>query len=251
MWERIENLIIFHPVRGLQVDPSLEGLDYEEISVETADGVRLHGWFLPAAGSPTILYLHGNAGNITDRLSKAACLVSEGYPVLLMDYRGYGLSEGHPTEEGVYRDALAMYAHLVEERGLPENEIAVWGMSLGGTVAVDLASRVPVGRLIVESTFTSATDLARVTLPWWPSRLIRARLDSVSKVPSLRLPKLFIHGERDEIVPFDHGRRLFEQAAEPKRFLALPRAGHNDTWLAGGAAYLETIAAFLRADGPD
>jgi fermentation-respiration switch protein FrsA (DUF1100 family) len=251
MWDRIENQLIFMPTGELWTDPAAQGLAWEEVRLRTDDDVGLYGWFLPAEGGPTVLYLHGNAGNIADRLSKLACVVEQGFPVLLVDYRGYGRSEGRPSEGGVYRDALAMYRYLTEQRGLSPDRIAVWGMSLGGAVAVEVASRVPVGRLIVESSFTSARDMAPLVLPFWPRRLVVAEFDSEAKIAKLRMPKLFLHGDADTVVPWEQGRRLYEAAAEPKTFVNLPGADHNDALLPGNAEYLQAVVSFLRGEPVD
>ena len=241
----VENLFLFHPARKLASDPSVLGLDYEDVLIDSSDGVQLHGWYLPAAGSPTILYLHGNGGNIADRIDKAACLVHQGYPVLMVDYRGYGGSSGSPSEEGVYRDAVAMYQWLRREHGLEPGEIVVWGMSLGGAVAVELASRVEVGALIAESTFTDTREVASIVYPWLPRLFLRQRFDSRSKVGRLTIPKLFIHGGQDEVVPLAMGQSLYEAAAPPKSFYLVPGAKHANAYAVGGMDYLDRIAKFL------
>ena len=246
----LENRFIFFPQRELEADPSVVGLAYEDVRVETADGLELHGWFLPASGSPTILFLHGNGGNISHRLPVARCLVDEGFPVLLMDYRGYGLSQGKPSEHGLYLDAQAMYRHLIEARGLEPASVVAWGKSLGGAVAIDLATRERLGGLVLESTFLNAPAMARLIVPWWPVRLLKTRFASDEKLAGLELPKLIIHGDRDEVIPFAQGRALYERAAEPKSFLAVPGGDHNDLPLLSHSEVLARVEDFLRRSIP-
>ena len=167
MWDRLVDRMVFHPTRGVDLRPEQVGLVGEEVFLETQDGVRIHGFWLPAEGATrALLFLHGNAGNASHRLPNAAELVALGTSVLLLDYRGYGLSEGTPSEAGTYLDAQAGLAHLVTERGFAENRIFVFGRSLGGAVAVDLVQDRDLAGLILESTFTSLPDMARSLLPF-------------------------------------------------------------------------------------
>ena len=245
VWSRFVDRMVFQPTPGVDLRPEEIGLDAEELFLETEDGVRIHAYWLPEPGARrALLLLHGNAGNASHRLPIAALLRELGVHVLLIDYRGYGLSEGRPSEAGVYADARAGLAHLRGARGLPEERVVVFGTSLGGAVAVDLARGRPLAGLILESTFSAARDVGRVH--FGPlAALAGRRFDSLSKIGELRCPVLFLHGDRDEIVPQALGRRLFDAAPEPKRFETLPGAGHNDTVEVGGRRYLERIAAFL------
>jgi uncharacterized protein len=170
-----------------------------------------------------------------------------GVSVQLFDYRGYGRSEGQPDEAGTYRDARAVYRHLVETRGVGPAALVVFGESLGAAVATQLALERPAAALILESPFTSIPDMARAAYPFLPpvGGLIRTRYDTVAKIPRLTLPLLVLHGDRDTIVPFAQGRRVFEAAGGPKRFHAIAGAGHNDTYLVGGEPYWRTLAEFL------
>ncbi|MDX1649885.1 MAG: alpha/beta hydrolase, partial [Myxococcota bacterium] len=204
-------------------------------------------WYLPAMARPTglaLLFLHGNAGNASHRLPEAAALAAQGFDVLLPDYRGYGLSEGRPDEAGVHADARAALAWLQEEAGRPASRIVVFGRSLGGAVAVELARGRPLAALVLESTFTSVADVARSMLGFGLGPLLRGRFDAASGIGEVRCPVLVMHGDRDEIIPFELGRRLFERAPEPKRFRTIPGAGHNDTVQVGGPARLEALRAF-------
>jgi fermentation-respiration switch protein FrsA (DUF1100 family) len=245
MWSRIVDGMLFHPTPGVDLRPEQIGLTSEDVYLETEDGVRIHGFWLPAPGATrAILFLHGNAGNASHRLPNAAGLVGLGASVLLLDYRGYGLSEGTPSEAGLMADARAGLAHLVERRGVPEERVVVFGRSLGGAVAVDLVQDRSVAGVILESTFTSLADMARGILPL-AAPFVRGRYDSRAKISKLRAPLLAFHGDRDEIVPYALGRALFEAAPEPKAFETLSGAGHNDTVEVGGRLYFERIRRFL------
>jgi fermentation-respiration switch protein FrsA (DUF1100 family) len=228
------------------LDPGDVGLEYTEVALETADGLELHGWYVPAAGaSAVVLVCHGNAGNVGDRLGLLLAFHRMGLAVLLFDYRGYGNSEGRTTEAGTYRDAEAAWRYLTGVRGLAPERIVAFGESLGGAVAIELARRRPLGLLIVESTFTSVPDMGARLYPWAPVRLLcRIRYDSLAKVGALTLPKLFLHSPEDEIVPYESGRRLFEAAAEPKEFCATA-GGHNDGGFVRSAVLEARVRSFL------
>jgi fermentation-respiration switch protein FrsA (DUF1100 family) len=218
---------------------------------DTSDGVRLHGWWARPAdaglgtGDMLLLFFHGNAGNLSDRAELMMRLVRLPVQVFMIDYRGYGRSEGRPSEQGLYRDADAAWRYLTEDRGVRPTQIIVFGKSLGGAVGVDLASRVSVAGLIVQSSFTSVPDMAAHHYPVIPRALIRTRMDSLSKITGVSAPKLHIHSKADEIVPYELGMRLYEAAPKPKRFHEVEGAGHNETAERGGPAYFEAIRAFV------
>lgn len=247
MWSALQRKMIFFPTRVLEYTPADLGMAYEDVRIRTADGVTIHGWLVPSEGSEvTLLFFHGNAGNIGDRVENVKLLHEIGIRVLIVDYRGYGLSEGSPSEQGLYEDAQAAYAHLVSREGVDPQRIAVFGRSLGGAVAVDLASRQPCGRLILESTFTSAAEMAGSLLPILPmGRLMTERFDSAGKIGNVRAPLLQFHGTRDEVVPYRLGEKLHALAPGPKEFVPIPGATHNDTYLVGGRPYFEKIRSFL------
>jgi fermentation-respiration switch protein FrsA (DUF1100 family) len=231
----------------------------EDVQLTAADGVRLHGWYCtprigraggalePVEARATLLYLHGNGGNISHRYDFLEELVRLPVNVLIIDYRGYGKSEGRPSEEGLYMDARAAWEHLTTARGIPPARIVIFGKSLGGAVAIDLATKVEACGLIVQSSFTSVADMAREVLPFVPPFVIRTKMDSLSKIASVSCPKLFVHSQADEIVPYRLGRRLFDAARPPKQFYEVKGAPHNLTNTIGGAPYYEALRAFINA----
>jgi fermentation-respiration switch protein FrsA (DUF1100 family) len=242
-----EKHLIYFPTRAHEVTPEGLGLASEEVELRAEDGVRLHGWFLPVKGSRlTVLVCHGNAGNVSHRLDRVLLMQSRlNVDTLLFDYRGYGKSEGSPDEQGTYRDARAAYRWLVAHGHGPER-VVLFGESLGSAVALQLALEVEARALVLESPFASVPEMARAVypfLPLWP--FVRTRYDNVAKVARLRMPLLVLHGERDEVVPFAQGRRVFDKAPEPKRFFAIPGASHNDTYLVGGEPYWRALREFL------
>ncbi len=226
-----EETFIFVPDRYPAGDWHRAGAGCEDAQFQAADGVRLHGWFLPHDRPlATILFCHGNGGNITDRADLAQSLHDwSGASVLIFDYRGYGRSAGKPSEQGILADARAARTWLSLRAGVPEKEIVVMGESLGGAVAVDLAARDGAQALVLQSTFSSLADVAAYHLPWLPVRmLLHTRLDSASKIGQYHGPLLQCHSEADTIVPFRFGRKLFAAANEPKRFIIFHDLQHND-----------------------
>lgn len=237
---------MYYPGRHIAFTPADAGLVYEDVSFLAEDDARLHGWWIAADHAPgTLIVCHGNAGNMGDRVGLAADLHRLGLNLFMFDYRGYGRSRGIPTEKGTYKDARAAF-EVVRSRyqDTETPPIAVFGRSLGGGVAVQLALDRPVRALVVENTFTSTMDMARHLYPWLPTSLCRFRYDSLSKVGRLRVPKLFAHALHDEVVPFSLGEALFARAAEPKAMVQL-RGGHNDTGWATTPGYWETLSRFL------
>jgi pimeloyl-ACP methyl ester carboxylesterase len=253
MLDGLFDSVIFQPSRGIDLRPSDLGIEAEQVALDS-EGVRIHGFYLPTDRSRrnprAILFLHGNAGNASHRLPNAAELARLGADVLLIDYRGYGMSEGTPSESGAYADARAGLAHLTGERGFSVQRIVLFGRSLGAAVAVDLAGDRELAGVILESTFSSAADVARGMLGPALAYLARGRFDSASKIDRIRSPLLFFHGDRDQIIDYGLGRRLFELAPEPKQFETISGAGHNDTVQVGGRPYFARIAQFLDEVAP-
>lgn len=240
-----EETFIFFPSRYPEGDWQPKGLSFEDAWFTSPDGLRLHGWYAgrddPRA---VVLFCHGNAGNVTHRAETLYTLNERlGASVLIFDYRGYGRSQGKPDEEGILADARAARAWLAERAGVAEQDVVVMGRSVGGAVAVDLAARDGARALVLESTFTSIPDLAAHHYPWLPvGRLLRTRLDSLSKIRDYHGPLLVSHGDADTIVPYRFGRRLFDAANEPKQFFPIPGGDHNDFPPRG---YYEVLVEFL------
>jgi fermentation-respiration switch protein FrsA (DUF1100 family) len=244
--EKILSRFIYYPDPVWFMTPADLGLEAEEVILEPETGVRLHAWFFPhpkPVGS--ILFCHGNAGNVSHRLENVHYLVQTGFQVLLFDYRGYGHSSGQPTESGLYRDATTAWQHLVERPETAGAPRIIFGRSLGGAVAVDLATRADAEGLIIESTFTSIRTLVR-KIYYIPLPELPVKYDSLSKIGRLEMPLLALHGTRDELIPIADGRTLFDAAPEPKTWYPIPTAGHNDTYVVGGDAYFRQFATFAR-----
>ncbi len=246
--------VVFQPTPGVDLSPEELGIDAEDVYLTADDGVAIHGFYLPGTSlgrmpARAVLFLHGNAGNASHRLPIAVKLMRLDCAVLVLDYRGYGLSEGRPSERGSYRDARAGFAHLID-RGFASRAIVIFGRSLGGAVAVDLAQDRDLAGVILESTFTSIADIARGIGGPIMSLMVGRRFESIRKISRVRAPLLFLHGDRDEVIDYDLGRRLFDAAPEPKDFETILGAGHNDTAMIGGRAYFERIRRFIDAAAP-
>ncbi len=233
--------LIYFPSREYDGTPADEGLRYEDLRFETSDHVQLSGWWVPAesrdkvnaAATPTdrltVLFFHGNAGNISHRLEKLGFFSRRGCNALLIDYRGYGKSDGTPSESGTYLDARAAWEYLTQIRSVSPDRIILFGESLGGAVAIELAGQVHPAGVIVESTFTSLVDVASIHYPLLPTRwLLRYRYDSISRIGLVGCPKIHIHGKDDSLVPIELARRLFDAAPQPKQFIETP-GDHNDS----------------------
>jgi hypothetical protein len=245
-YSRIENFYVFYPQRALDYTPISYGLNYKDVFFESKDGKRLHGWYFPSPqNGPAILFCHGNAGNISHRLENIAGLLRRGLGVFIFDYRGYGKSDGRPSEKGIYLDGLAAYDYLVHRESIPSDRIVLFGRSLGGAVAIEVALERKVKALIIECAFTSLKDMARSMLLFKPfAGLMPAHYNNAAKIPEVGVPVLVFHGTEDEIVPFSMGKGLFDLAREPKVFYPIQGAGHNDTFVVGGNAYYERLARF-------
>jgi hypothetical protein len=240
---------VFHPGRGGPGTPKDAGLDYEDIAFVADDNTWLHGWWIPHASAiGTILYCHGNADSISERVDLAADLNRLGVNVFIFDYRGYGRSRGFPTERGVYRDARAAYEVVRAKYNDSETPpVILYGGSLGGAVAVQLALERPVRALVLESTFTSVFDMGRHLFPWLPIRLVSLmRFDSLKKIANVGMPKLIAHSPNDALIPYDMGRRLFDAAREPKQFFAL-QGEHDEAGWNSTPAYHHELQRFVQS----
>ncbi len=245
----LEKTTIFHPTRLMERTPRSVGLDFEDISFRTKDNVLIHGWLVKhPQGRCTLLYFHGNAGNISDRLEKISLLRKVGVHIFIIDYRGYGQSQGRPSEQGLYEDALGAYDYLLTRKDIEPDKIGAYGTSLGGAVAVDLATKRKLACLVIDSSFTKAADISKTIYPFIPSFLIQTKMDSVRKIKNLAIPKFFIHSPQDEVIPYRLGRKLFEQAPEPKEFLDV-RGGHNDNYEQSAELLESKLSDFLRRYG--
>jgi hypothetical protein len=249
MLRTLENRLIYFPPHypeGFSPGNHLES-EGQDVWLTTEDNVRINAFYLSHPSSPKVLlWFHGNAENIGYGLARMRVLSQVGVNILAVDYRGYGKSEGKPDEAGVYRDADAAYDYLVKQRHIRAEHIFIYGNSLGGAVALDLAARRPCGGVIVQSSFTNARAMARrmfriPLLEYVP----KTRFDSLQKIRGVHAPILIAHGTRDEVVPFEMGRRLFAAASEPKRFYPIEGAGHSDVIEVGGDAYLQQLKTFV------
>jgi fermentation-respiration switch protein FrsA (DUF1100 family) len=248
----LDEKLIFYPSPDVVENPRSIGLEFDDVTFFTRDGLRLHGWFVPHPQSQTtLIWFHGNAGNISHRLANIRLLheLAEVH-VFIFDYRGYGRSEGKVSEEGTYLDGEAAVDYLRDARGTEAKEMVFFGRSLGAAVAAEIATRTTPMALILESPFVSIREMARETFPYLPlGSLLRTKYDVVDKVRKVDSPVLVLHGDRDEIVPFSQGMKVFAAAPEPKQFYAIVGAGHNNTYSVGGLAYFGTIREFIaRAD---
>jgi fermentation-respiration switch protein FrsA (DUF1100 family) len=246
-----EDRLIFFPdgdVTGDE-DRSRSRVPLEDVFFQTSDGVRLHAWWAGSSAAEavlTILYFHGNAGNLTNRIDNIGFLQQLPANVLAVDYRGYGKSQGRPSEEGVYRDAEAAYDYLVRVRGIPAEHVVLLGQSLGTAVAVDLATRRPVAGLILECGFPSAPRVAQKAI-WIPGLrfILRSRFDSASKLKSLTVPVLVAHCRQDPVIPYALGEELFAAAHEPKTFVSYVGPCHEPLYIANPSDYTLKLRSFL------
>ncbi len=244
----LEPRLIYFPRKELVATPYDEGLAFQSVSFTTSDGVQLFGWFIPA-GDPnsTVLFCHGNGGNISHRIESIRLFHRLGLSTFIFDYRGYGLSEGQPTEQGTYLDAEAAWQYLIQTEGYAPSDIVLFGRSLGGAIAARLAHRHAAAGLIVESAFTSVRDIGSQMYPYLPVRLL-SRFDYNTKtwIEKTNCPILIVHSPDDEMIPFSHGQRLFDAAPAPKQFLEIS-GSHNSGYLDSGPVYEEGLNSFISA----
>jgi len=234
------------PSRELTASPADIGLAYESVDIVTSDRVSLHGWFVPAREqNGVLLFFHGNAGNISHRLDSLRIFHEMGLAILIIDYRGYGQSQGRISEQGTYLDAEAAWNFLTGIKKVPAGRIVVFGRSLGGAIAAYCAAHHKPGALILESVFTSVPDMAAHLYPLLPVRLLsRFQYNALKELQSVSCPVLVIHSRDDEIIPFENGLQLYQAAPGPKRILAIT-GGHNDGFLVSGQRYIDGIKSFI------
>ena len=266
MWK--EESLIFHPVKYPEGywEPTFPDLgddsitpQIEDVWLTAADGTRIHAWFVtpvrgpqrePVETTATVLLCHGNAGNLSDRVERLSLMVQFPVSLLIFDYRGFGRSEGKPSEAGAYQDANAAWNYLVDEREIPEGQLVIFGVSLGGAVAAAAAEVCKPAGLILESTFTSVPEMAGRAYPFVPKFMIRTKMNTLRRIQHLSMPKLILHSPGDEIIPYEFGEALFDAAAQPKTFYPLPDCRHNETVLCGGKEYLSQLRQFIGACTP-
>lgn len=252
-----ESRLLFYPARESAGTPSDWGWRFEDVALVAVDGVKLHGWWVPHApersdAGVTVLFLHGNAGNISHRREKLALYRDLGADVLIVDYRGYGRSGGQPGEDGFRRDAYAAYEHLTNVRGVAPRRVLVHGESIGAAVAARLAAEVPIGAVVLEAAFTSVPDVAAAMYPVLPVRwLVRNRFETLARIPNIRAPIFVLHSRGDEYFPIQHAERLAAAGGSRARLIEL-QGGHNDAFLVSAPIYRraleEAIAAVARPE---
>lgn len=241
-----ESFFIFHPNKDVTSTPEDIGLEFEDVFIDTEDGIKIHGWYVPSKKERgTVLFCHGNAGNISCRLDTVRIFKELDLSVLIFDYRGYGRSGGEPSEEGTYSDALASWDYLVNNKMIPPEKIIAWGRSLGGAVAAWLAKNRTPGLLIMESSFTSVEDVAEFHLPVIPGSLIFGdTYNTLEIIDDIKCPVMIIHSPGDEIIPYSQGQRLFMAASEPKEFLEIS-GSHNNGFFVSVDRYKKSIDRFI------
>ncbi|MFZ5877169.1 MAG: alpha/beta hydrolase [Nitrospirota bacterium] len=241
-----ESSFLYFPSRDVIATPAQAGIAHHDRWITTEDGITLHAWHLPNPDAPrTVLDLHGNGGNLGDRVTQYARWYRMGLAVYAVDYRGYGRSHGAPAEQGLYRDARAAWADLTGALATAPERIVIAGRSLGSGPAVQLATEVRPAGLVLESPMTNIPEMARAVYPFLPvSLLVRSRFDNLRKIRDVACPVLVIHAEQDEIIPPSMGRRVFEAAHEPKQWASVP-GGHNDFDDVSTDAYLAAWRTFL------
>jgi fermentation-respiration switch protein FrsA (DUF1100 family) len=250
---RIEDKFIFHPDPVSARDPSHVGLSFENILFNTQDDIRLHGWFIPhQEARATLVWFHGNAGNISDRLLNIKLLHDRiKINIFIFDYRGYGQSEGTASEKGTYLDGAAAIKYLLGRDDAAARQLILFGRSLGAAVAAEMAIRFTSLGLILESPFVSIREMAQALFPSLPiAWLLRTRYDTLEKVRRVKAPIMVLHGDHDATVPFAQGKRVFEVAPQPKRFYRIVGASHNDTFVVGGEEYYGALREFIESALP-
>ena len=244
-----QSRLIYFPQQQISYTPDEIGLDYTPVKIATSDAETLHGWWVPAPDAKgTVLFFHGNAGNISHRINYLKMFERLGYNTLLFDYRGYGQSSGAPSESGTYLDAQAAWRYLTETKGIAPAQIVLYGESLGGAVAAWLAAQEKPGLLVLASAFTSVPDMAAEIYPFLPVRWItRFQYNTLESLQSVTCPVFIAHSAEDEIVPFEQSQQLFKAAPEPKQFLFLA-GGHNTGFIFKQPDWIKSLGEFMDAN---
>ncbi|UCE99568.1 MAG: alpha/beta hydrolase [Planctomycetota bacterium] len=243
----MQPVFLYSPTREVTYTPGELGLDFDSVVFQTGDGLKLTGWYIPAENSElTVLFCHGNGGNMMHRLDSINIFYNLGLNCFIFDYRGYGNSEGKPTEEGTYLDAAAAYKWLTEEKKMSPDNIIIFGRSLGGSIAAQLASKVKARALILESSFTSYVDMGKKFYPYMPVRWFASySYRTINYIKDVHCPVMVIHSRNDEIVPFEFSLELHEAANEPKELIELS-GSHNDGFLVSSEIYKSSWIKLLK-----
>ncbi|MFK5913657.1 MAG: alpha/beta hydrolase [Woeseiaceae bacterium] len=239
--------IVFHPTNDVDVTPSDWELTFEDVTLELKNKTKIHGWYLPQPeAKKTILFFHGNGGNISHRGDSIYIFHKLKLNVLIMDYPGYGNSEGTPSEENIYQSASLAWKFLLTNKKINPKNIIIFGRSLGGVVAVDLASKVKAGGLILESTFSSIRDILKIIMPSLSNFIyLRYSMDSFNKIDKVDAPVLVIHSAEDEVIPVELGQKLFSGISSEKEFLYI-EGSHNDGFMRSIRPYMQTLRRFIQ-----
>ena len=244
----VDRSFIYFPSREIEATPGDVGLEFDDVRFQASDGVALHGWFVAGGGDATLVWFHGNGGNIGHRVGNIRELVERlQISIFIFDYRGYGRSEGSTYEEGTYLDAESAITYVRSRGDVDPEKTIYFGRSLGCAVAAEMAIKYPPRALICESGFTSVRAMTKSVYPFLPGLqlLVTTKYDTLSKIAWVDVPVMVLHGDRDEIVPFSMSRELFDAAKGPKRFYTIEGAGHNDTYYVGGPDYFEALREFV------
>jgi uncharacterized protein len=252
-----QHKMVFFPGKDLILTPNQIGLEYEDLYLESGDKEKINAWFLPSKDSveiadrKVVLFCHGNAGNISHRMETVEYILGLNTSIMLFDYRGFGKSEGAPGEEEVYQDALVCYNWLIDKKNFSPDQIIIFGRSLGGAVAVDLASKVPSGGVIVESSFTSAKAMAKEMFPIFPINLIlKYKLNSIDKISNVKCPVLVTHSSEDDLIPYKMGVELFNAAGKPRKFIILS-GSHNERYYLNDSNYRNALIEMINGNYSD
>ena len=238
--------LVFYPSRELAETPGAWGLEYQDVYLDTRDGVKLHGWYIPQRDAEDVLlFLHGNGGNISHRGASIEIFNRLGLNVFIIDYRGYGKSEGSPDEAGLYEDARTAWRYLIEQRGFRREQIILFGRSIGGAVATRLAVEVGPEKVILESTFSSSRDMADQVLPLISRvAVMRYPFDSMQRIKNMNSRLLMLHSPDDEIIPYRLGKKLYQAANEPRQFVNL-KGDHNYGFMLSQPEYEQALDRFI------